>query len=102
MVGQQKQYRRGKTKEAGMRHQPIAFACVVSTMLTLGACLVEGPGISQASELGRDAAATYQEADTSESVSGLIFADGFESGDTSFWVEGECLSTLIMPTAVTE
>jgi hypothetical protein len=85
-----------------MRHQQIAFACVVLTMLTLGTCLVEGPGISQAGELGRDFTATEQESDTSESVSGLIFADGFESGDTSFWVEGECLSTLNMPTAVTE
>jgi hypothetical protein len=76
----------------------------VTSMMTLGAWLVEGPGIILAIELEQDLEAAQLEADTAVSEGYmLIFADGFESGDTSYWAEEPgCLSTLNMPTAVTE
>jgi hypothetical protein len=75
----------------------------VTSMMTLGTCLVEGPGSAKADELGQNLEVAQQETETTVSEGFmLIFADGFESGDTAFWVESDCLSTVIMPTAVTE
>jgi hypothetical protein len=78
----------------------------VTSMMTLGACLVEGPGIILAVELSQP---QHGQATTPAPLGGsnpktsgdLIFADGFESGDTSAWSHTEtltCTTAFTIPT----